>query len=118
MYGTKTLTGLEPSSCPVSVTTESSLVQSGLAKEIIPDDESARLYTHELGGPFSPWSIIPRRAFDPFRSLRALRHVKSVLYEEFIDGRKRRGLRNVVFHRLNRTWHMPQSGDCLNTETA
>jgi len=53
---------------------------------------------------FSPWSIIPRKSFDPFRSLRGLRHVKSVLYEEFIDGRKRRGLRNLVFHRRSNIW--------------
>lgn len=62
---------------------------------------------------FSPWSIIPRKSFDPFLSLRGLRYVKSVLYEEFIDGRKRKGVRNVVFHRRSNIWRkyeLPSGG--------
>jgi hypothetical protein len=62
---------------------------------------------------FSPFSIIPRKSFDPYRSLRGLQHVKSVLYEEFIDGQKRRILRSVVFHRQNNIWRkyeLPSGG--------
>ncbi len=53
---------------------------------------------------FSPWSIIPRKTFDPLRSLQGLRYVRSVLYEEFRDGQKSSVVRNVVFHRRRNKW--------------
>lgn len=59
---------------------------------------------------FSPWSIVPRKSFNPLRSLRRLKHVKSVFYEEFVfvkkpqGKRKRHGIRAVVLNRRGNKW--------------
>jgi hypothetical protein len=53
---------------------------------------------------FSPWSIVPRKSFVPVRSLRGLRHIKSVFYEEFTGTGKKRKTQFVVFHRRGIEW--------------
>ena len=53
---------------------------------------------------FSPWSIVSRKSFDPFRALGGLKRIKSVVYEEFIDGKKPHGLRMVVINRRSKGW--------------
>ncbi len=54
--------------------------------------------------PFSLFSIVPRRSFRTFRSIQ-LHNIKSILYEEFTDGTKRKAGRYVVLHRKANTWH-------------
>ena len=52
---------------------------------------------------FSPWSIDAGKSCRP--SVR-LRHIKSVLYEEFkSNGKKRKGKQFVVFYRRGGKWH-------------
>jgi hypothetical protein len=53
---------------------------------------------------FSLYSIVSRKSFRPFRSIR-LRNIRTVLYEEFTDGIKRKMGRYVVFHRRANKWH-------------
>jgi hypothetical protein len=55
---------------------------------------------------FSLYSIVPRKEFDPFRSMRLLRNIKAVLYEEFKDGKKRKIKGSVVLYRGGHNkWH-------------
>lgn len=53
---------------------------------------------------FSLYSIVPRKSFRPFRSIK-LNNIKSVLYEEFEDGTKRKAGRYIVLHRQANKWH-------------
>jgi len=53
---------------------------------------------------FSLYSIIPRKSFRPFHSIR-LHNIKSVLYEEFTDGEKRKPGRYIVLHQRANKWH-------------
>ena len=53
---------------------------------------------------FSLYSIVPRKGFRPFKSVH-LQNVRSVLYQEFIDGRKREGGPCLVFYRRANKWH-------------
>jgi len=50
---------------------------------------------------FSLYSLVQRDMMPP---LRLLRHVRTVMYEEFIDGTKRHAQRYVVAHRSGSTW--------------
>jgi hypothetical protein len=64
---------------------------------------------------FSLYSIVPRESFRPLRvvSRLRLRHVSAVLYEEFIDGKKRQIVRNVVLYRRRVRWleyELPKGG--------
>lgn len=53
---------------------------------------------------FSLYSIIPRKSFMPLHSMR-LRNIKTVLYEEFEDGKEWRGKGSVVLYRRANKWH-------------
>lgn len=51
---------------------------------------------------FSPWSIDTRTS--PRPSVR-LSHIKSVLYETFREGKRRKGKDFLVFYRAGKNWH-------------
>jgi len=63
---------------------------------------------------FSLYSIVARKSFEPLRSMRRLRNIKAVLYEEFKDGRKREVKGSVLLYREgNNKWHrypLPRGG--------
>jgi hypothetical protein len=53
---------------------------------------------------FSLFSIIPGPSFRRAAYIRGLRHIQSIFYEEFTDGKKRKINRYVVFHRQGDGW--------------
>jgi hypothetical protein len=65
---------------------------------------------------FSLYSIISRKSFDPLASIR-LKNIKAVLYEEFVDGKKRKKGRYVVAHRKNDKWHEYELSQAFGTLT-
>jgi hypothetical protein len=53
---------------------------------------------------FSLFSLIPRDGFSVQNVLKELKHVKAVFLEEFEDGKERKAMRFVVYHRKPQGW--------------
>lgn len=53
---------------------------------------------------FSLFSIIPRKGYDCFNTLKGLKNIKAVLLEEFQDGENREAGRFVIYHHTPYGW--------------
>lgn len=66
---------------------------------------------------FSLFSIIPRKGYDCFDTLKTLKNIKAVLLEEFEDGKNRKAGRYVIYYRTPSGWEQYELHQVFGTIT-